>query len=175
MSRVHVGIEIDADPDTVWQVVEPIERHVDWMADAESIRFTSAQSRGVGTTFVCRTKVGPLRLDDHMAVTEWQPGAVMGVDHRGIVAGSGRFTITALDLGRRTRFEWTEQLHFPWYLGGPVGAAVGSRLVLAPIWRRNLRRLRTLVEAQPGRAGTASPSDAPSATSAADGAADSTG
>ena len=34
MSRVSVAVEIEATPARVWEVVEPIENHVDWMADA---------------------------------------------------------------------------------------------------------------------------------------------
>ncbi len=146
MSRIAVFVEIDATPDIVWSVVEPIEHHVDWMADAEAIRFSTDQRRGVGTTFVCDTKVGPFRLADHMEITKWEPGLVMGVRHHGIVTGEGQFTLTPIDLDRRTRFEWTEVLHFPWYLGGPIGEMLGGRVVLRAIWRRNLRRLRTLVE-----------------------------
>lgn len=148
MGRIRVEIEIDAPPGAVWDVVEPIERHVDWMADAEAIRFTGEQTRGVGTEFVCETKVGPIRLDDRMVVTEWEPGRAMGVRHDGIVSGTGVFDLTAIDAGRRTRFSWTEDLDFPWYLGGRVGEAIGGPLVMKPIWRRNLRRLKALVESR---------------------------
>ena len=56
------------------------------------------------------------------------------------------FVIEPIDLGRRTRFIWSEQLDFPWFLGGPLGEAIGGPLVMRPIWTRNLRRLKTLVE-----------------------------
>jgi hypothetical protein len=82
-----------------------------------------------------------------MEITEWEPAAVMGVRHTGLVTGAGRFTLTPIDLGRRTRFTWQETLHFPWWMGGPIGATIGGRIALAPIWRRNLRELRALVEA----------------------------
>ncbi len=147
MARIRVGVEIDATPQQVWQVVEPVERHVDWMHDAVAITFTTEQTRGVGTTFVCDTKVGPLRLADRMELTEWVPGEAMGVRHTGMVTGEGRFTLTPIDLARRTRFTWEETLRFPWWMGGPVGAFVGGRIVLAAIWRRNLRGLKRLVEA----------------------------
>jgi uncharacterized protein YndB with AHSA1/START domain len=147
VSRIRVSVEIDAPPAAVWAVVEPVERHVDWMADAEEIRFHTAQTRDVGTRFVCATRVGPLRLADEMEITEWVPGEVMGVRHSGLVTGVGRFTLAAIDLDRRTRFAWEEDLHFPWYLGGRVGELLGGRFVLRGIWRRNLLRLRALVEA----------------------------
>ena len=34
-----------------WEDVRDLASHVTWMADAESIRFTSERTSGVGTTF----------------------------------------------------------------------------------------------------------------------------
>ena len=141
-----MAVDIDATPAAVWAVVEPVERHVDWMHDAVAIRFESDQTRGVGTRFLCDTKVGPIRLVDKMEITAWNPNQSMGVRHAGIVTGTGTFTLAPIDLGRRTRFSWSEELTFPWWLGGPIGAFVGGRVVLRAIWRRNLRNLARLVE-----------------------------
>ena len=148
MSRITVSIEIDAPPQRVWEVVEPIERHVDWMTDAVAIRFAGQQTRGVGTRFVCDTKVGPFTLTDRMEVTAWDPGRAMGVRHSGVVSGSGVFTLEPIDLDRRTRFTWTEELRFPWYVGGPVAALIGGQAVLRWIWRRNLRALDRAVQSR---------------------------
>lgn len=148
---IEVSIDIDASVERVWQVVEPIERHVDWMADAVAIRFKTEQTRGVGTEFFCDTKVGPIKLVDEMTITEWAPNAVMGVRHTGIVTGTGVFTLVALDNNSHTRFTWQEELTFPWYLGGPVGAIVGGQLVMKAIWRRNLKKLKQIVEASNGQ------------------------
>lgn len=144
MSNIKVSIEIDATPEKVWQIVEPIERHVDWMHDAVAIHFTSDQTRGVGTAFLCDTKVGPIRLTDKMEITEWVPGKAMGVKHIGIVTGTGVFTLESLSNGTRTLFKWEEKLVFPWFLGGPLGAFVGGKIVLRQIWKRNLRGLAAL-------------------------------
>ena len=144
MSNIKVSIEIDATPEKVWQIVEPIERHVDWMHDAVAIRFTSDQTRGVGTAFLCDTKVGPIRLTDKMEITEWVPGKAMGVKHIGIVTGTGVFTLESLSNGTRTLFKWEEKLVFPWFLGGPLGAFVGGKIILRQIWKRNLRGLAAL-------------------------------
>ncbi|MDQ1466924.1 MAG: hypothetical protein QOH10_1339, partial [Actinomycetota bacterium] len=46
----------------------------------------------------------------------------------------------------RTRFCWTERLHFPWWMGGPVGERV-AKPVLRRLWRANLTRLRHVAEA----------------------------
>ena len=146
MAGITVSIDIDAPVDKVWQVVEPVERHVDWMADAVAIRFTGEQTHGVGTTFECDTKVGPITLVDKMEITDWVPRERMGVRHSGVVTGTGHFSLKPIDLDRRTRFTWTEELVFPWWLGGPIGALVGGRVVMGAIWRRNLRALAKIVE-----------------------------
>jgi hypothetical protein len=146
MGSIRVDTVIGRDPATVWETVGRIERHVDWMLDAESIRFTSATQAGTGTTFDCVTKIGPVRLLDKMEITEWEPGAIMGVRHFGVVTGSGRFILEAVDEGR-TRFTWDETLRFPWWMGGRVGGVVGDR-VMKVVWRRNLAKLKAQVEAR---------------------------
>ena len=144
MGRIRVSTVIDAPPAQVWDEVRHVGRHVDWMADAEEIRFTSRRHSGVGTTFDCLTKVGPIRLTDKMEITDWRDGKLMGVRHVGLVTGTGRFTVTKAR-GGRTRFTWDERLKFPWWLGGPVGGVVGGR-IMRQIWKRNLRVLKALVE-----------------------------
>ena len=151
MSDVTVSIDIDATPAEVWAVVEPVERHVDWMADARAIRFESERTRGVGTTFLCDTKIGPITLTDRMEITEWTPATAtqdgaMGVRHTGVVTGTGVFTVEPLAGGRRTKFTWVEDLTFPWYLGGRLGEIVAGRTVLPFVWKRNLANLRRIVE-----------------------------
>jgi carbon monoxide dehydrogenase subunit G len=145
MAGIRVSIDIAAPIERVWAVVEPVERHVDWMADAESIEFVSDQRRGVGTAFLCVTKVGPIKLTDKMRITKWEPQRAMGVEHVGIVTGTGVFTLESVD-AHKTRFVWEERLDFPWWLGGPLGALIGGKIVLRAIWRGNLRRLAALCE-----------------------------
>jgi len=157
MGTVAVEVVIDAPPARVWEVVEPVERHVDWMADAVAITFQGDQRRGVGTTFDTATRVGPIRLTDRMTITEWEPGRAMGVRHVGVVTGVGRFTLQET-VGGATLFSWREQLHFPWWLGGPLGEGVAGRFVLARIWRRNLERLKAIAEAGPSHGAGAGPS-----------------
>ena len=145
MATIRVSTVIDADTAEVWDAVEDIGTHVDWMADAEAIRFTSDQTAGVGTTFECDTKVGPFRLTDVMEITEWEPRSVMGVRHTGLVTGTGRFTLHPAGPDR-TEFRWEEELIFPFWMGGPLRNPIGGR-ILEWIWRRNLKRLKAKVEA----------------------------
>jgi hypothetical protein len=143
--KIRVHTVIDVPPDRLWRMLERIEDHVEWMADARAITFTGAQRRGVGTEFDCLTAIGPLRTTDRMVITEWEPKRAMGVVHRGVFVGRGRFTLQRRR-GGRTKFTWQERLTFPWFLGGPVGA-FAAKPVLRWVWRRNLRRLKALAEA----------------------------
>jgi hypothetical protein len=145
MALLRVSTIIDAPPKVVWATIEDISRHVDWMEDAVAIRFTGRGHDGVGTTFDCDTKIGPIGLTDRLEITAWSRGKAMGVRHVGLVTGTGRFTLRRARHGR-TRFSWKERLTFPWWMGGPVGGVVGGR-VLKRVWKRNLANLKALVEA----------------------------
>lgn len=140
MARIRVSTTIEAPIDAVWEYVRRIDSHTEWMADAESISFQGKQTEGVGTAFECLTKVGPLSLNDAMVVTEWAEQEAIGVRHTGLVTGEGRFTLTPAGTGR-TEFCWTEELQFPWWMGGVLGDIVGAR-ILEWVWRRNLKTLR---------------------------------
>jgi hypothetical protein len=145
VTTIRVSALFHRPPAEVWARVEDLGSHVEWMADAEAIRFTSDRRQGVGTTFDCDTRVGPLHLTDHMQVTLWREGEAIGVRHVGLVTGDGRFTLTPRGT-RSTEFAWEERLTFPWWMGAAVGAAIGGQ-VLKLLWRGNLRRLKALVEA----------------------------
>ena len=145
--HIHLCVTMGAPVERVWQTVERIDTHTDWMTDAESITFRTDQRAGVGTEFDCLTRVGPFSTVDTMRVTEWEPNAVMGIHHCGLVTGTGRFTLRAVGAGV-TEFCWDEDLIFPARMGAAIGARV-SRPILMRIWRANLAQLRTLAEANP--------------------------
>jgi hypothetical protein len=146
---VEVSIVVDAPLDRVWAAVEPIEDHVRWMTDAESITFTGPMRRGVGTTFECATRIGPFRTTDRMVVTQWEAPHLMGIRHEGLFTGVGRFVLTQVTPSS-TRFTWSEQIRFPWWLGGPLGTRAAEP-VLRRVWDGNLRRLARLVTShEPG-------------------------
>jgi len=145
MPGIAVEIVIDAPASFVWSDVEDISSHTEWMKDAEAIRFLGEQRSGVGTRFECDTVVGPFKLTDVMEITEWSRPRAMGVRHDGLVGGNGTFTLEPS--GSATIFSWVEALKFPWYLAGPLGAAV-ARPVLRAIWRGNLRRLKHRIESR---------------------------
>ncbi len=144
MSDIKIKVCIRAPLSVVWETVADVRTHTEWMADAESITLTSHCSSGVGTTFDCVTRIGPFRTVDRMEITEWVEERTMGVVHRGLISGSGRFTLREVGPSA-TAFSWEESLVFPWWIGGGL-TSIGSRPVLKAVWRRNLRRLSRLVE-----------------------------
>ena len=142
-SLLHqLAVEIPASPDRVWAELADLGSHHLWMADADDILFEGPQTAGLGTRMLVPTRVGPFRTTDLMTVTEWDVGRAMSVEHVGAVSGSGRFELEPSGTG--TRLTWSEQLRFPWWLGGPVGAWLAGP-VLKRIWRANLSRLAARV------------------------------
>ena len=137
MAKIRLEIEIAAPPDAVWRVLSDLSSYAEWMADAESITFTSDQTRGVGTEMRVLTKVGPLHTSDIMTVNEWKEGHSIAVSHRGLVTGEGRLEI--FGDGTSSILVWTEALRFPWWLGGPITAFLAGS-VLKRIWSKNLDR-----------------------------------
>ncbi|MCB1247704.1 MAG: hypothetical protein KDB69_10590, partial [Acidimicrobiia bacterium] len=111
-------------------------RHDEWMADAESIEFAGSRRVGVGTVMFVDTRIGPLRTEDVMVVTDWVERESINVVHLGLVSGEGRFVLT--DHTNGTEFTWDEELMFPL---GFLGVMVEwiARPVLRAIWRRNLK------------------------------------
>ncbi len=145
---LRVEVVIHASPAAVWGHLEDIASHTAWMADAVAIEFLTDRRQGEGTRFACRTRVGFLSTTDLMEISEWSPPRLMGVRHSGAVSGEGRFELHPA--GDSTTMTWVEQLHFPWWFGGPLGATL-ARPVLRRIWQGNLNRLKDLVEATPHR------------------------
>jgi hypothetical protein len=113
------------------------------MQDAVRIPFTTEQRRGVGAAFECLTRVGPFSTTDHFVVTEWIPGKVMGIEHRGAVTGTGEFRLRDERDGR-TRFCWEEHVRLPWWFGGAI-ERIGKR-VLHHVWKGNVARLKASIE-----------------------------
>ncbi|PZR81867.1 MAG: hypothetical protein DLM65_05045 [Candidatus Aeolococcus gillhamiae] len=139
ITHIRVSTFIRAPRLVVWRAVSDIGSHVRWMHDADSIRFTSSRTSGLGTTFECATRVGPFRLHDTMEVVEWKERRAVGILHTGVVAGTGRFTLKLRPGG--TLLTWDERLRFPWWTGGPLTGML-AKPVLRRIWKANLAALK---------------------------------
>src|SRR5581483_12504134 len=97
---MRTSLTIPASTDRVWAELSDIEGSAGWMDEAISIKVTSPQHRGVGTTFVCRVRIGPLRVRDKLRVTEWVEGKRIRVVREGRVRGWDQF-----ELKRKGRHE----------------------------------------------------------------------
>lgn len=149
MREVSVSIQVSAPVNEVWNRLSDLATHSEWMSDATSILFDGDQRRGVGVAMTVPTRVGPLRVVDIMEVDEWTEQERIGVRHRGRIGGWGRFELSGDRNG--SILVLTEQLHFPWYMGGPV---IGwfARPVLRRVFRANLVSFGRWVESgsEPG-------------------------
>ena len=134
---------IDAPSEVVWSHLSDLRSHPEWMSDAMGIEFESEQTSGEGTRMRVLTRVGPFRTTDLMTVVEWEPPRVISVAHHGVICGTGRFEINSTSMG--TTLIWSEDLRFPWWLGGFFGGRV-ARPVLRSIWNRNLDAFKDIVE-----------------------------
>lgn len=142
MARVTVSIEIPKPIGEVWNEASRLDRHADWMVDAEHIEFLDDRRSGIGTAMRVRTRVGPLVVHDDITVEEWAEPRLITVSHHGLVSGTGSFLFEPTADG--TRFSWQEELAFPWYLGGGVTGLI-ARPVLRRIWKRNLGRFAAMI------------------------------
>ncbi len=144
MAHISLSIMIDAPPAAVWASVSDLASHTEWMQDAVAIRFVSDATAGAGVVMDCDTKIGPFRVTDRLVVTEWDEGRVIAIRHEGAVTGTGRFLLATAG-PEQTLFSWTEDLRFPWWMGGPAGAAA-ARPALIWTWRRSLAALRAHIQ-----------------------------
>lgn len=143
MTTIVSRTAIRAAPAIVWQLATDLAAQPDWMCDLVAIRFVSAQTSGLGVVMDCDTRIGPVRFTDRMVVTEWAERQAIAIRHEGLITGTGRFRIEPHLTG--TWFTWTEDLQFPWWLGGPAAGAA-ARPVLTANFRRDLAALRRLAE-----------------------------
>ena len=140
---IDLTVVFDAPLERVWAELSDLASHPEWMSDAGSVEFLTESRHGVGTLMRASTEVGPIRLADTMRVIEWEDLQRITVEHVGPVTGSGSFQIRPIVEG--TELRWVETLIFPWWLGGPMGAAL-ARPILSRIWRGSLEKLRVRVE-----------------------------
>lgn len=144
MARVRVSRVIDAPASEVWAFVADIGGHAGWQIDVRSIEFTSVRHRGVGTTYLCDTRLGPIRMGIPMTVTEWSEGKAVAVSYEGSLSGGGRITVKRRRRNR-TKVTWAARVRLPWWLGGPIGA-LGSAQLLRIVWTANLKHLASAVQ-----------------------------
>ncbi len=145
MTTIQISTQINVSPEILWEELRHIDRHVNWMNDAVAITFLSPSAEGVGTKFSCLTKIGPFKTTDIMTITQWEDSRTMGVEHVGLVKGSGTFQIVPHREG--STITWQESLTFPWWMLGSFGSLAASP-ILRVIWKKNLKNLNEIIESK---------------------------
>jgi carbon monoxide dehydrogenase subunit G len=134
--EIRIEQEVRAPREEVWKELSDLGSHASWMRDAREVQFLGESTSGVGTRMRVPTRIGPVRTNDILEVTDWVEGKSMTVRHLGIVSGTGQFR---LEGDGPTVVIWEEELRFPWWLGGLI-AAMAARPFLDLIWSGNLKR-----------------------------------
>ena len=114
------------------------------MADAERIEFLTTEKVGDKVEFDCLTKIGPFTVRDSMRVINWDEPNSITVVHKGLFKGEGTLSLQHLS-PEYCEIHWSEQIAFPPFLLGPIGAQA-AKPILERIWKKNLERLETLLK-----------------------------
>ena len=113
MTRIDVHLDLPHAIARVWDRLTDWKSHSAWIPN--TVVTITKQTNGLGTEFVGITRIGPLRLDDPMTVTEFQaPSAGRAsctITKTGsVLGGTAGFTLSVVDAST-TRLDWFEDIH----------------------------------------------------------------
>jgi len=113
MTRIDVQLDLSHDIDHVWDRLTDWPTHAAWIPN--TVVTVTKGTNGIGTEFVGITRIGPLRLDDPMTVSELQTPragrASCTITKTGsVLGGTAGFVLTAVD-DSTTRLDWFEDIH----------------------------------------------------------------
>ena len=113
MTRIDVQVNLPHGTVHVWEKVTDWAAHSAWIPN--TVVTVTKGTNGIGTEFVGITRIGPLRLDDPMTVSEIQtPNAGRAsctiIKTGSVLGGTAGFVLTAVD-DSTTRLDWFEDIH----------------------------------------------------------------
>jgi carbon monoxide dehydrogenase subunit G len=113
MTRIDVQLNLPHGIDHVWDRLTDWQSHSAWIPN--TVVTITKQTGGLGTEFVGITRLGPLRLDDPMTVSEFQaPKAGRAsctiIKTGSVLGGTAGFVLAAVD-DFTTRLDWFEDIH----------------------------------------------------------------
>ncbi len=113
MTRIGVQLNLPHGIDHVWDRLTDWPSHSAWIPN--TVVTVTTPTTGVGTEFVGKTRIGPIRLVDPMTVFEFQaPEAGRAscaiIKTGSVLGGTAGFVLTALD-DSTTRLDWFEDVH----------------------------------------------------------------
>jgi carbon monoxide dehydrogenase subunit G len=144
MPLYRAEIAIDVPTARVWDALLDWEGSSRWMVPPTTVEIMGERTNRPGMRVHAVSRLGPLRLVDHMVVTDWEPEREIRVRHVGWpLRGDGIFRVEPDGTG--ARFVWVEDLVLPL---GIVGELAGS--LLKPLAERALaascRNLKSTLE-----------------------------
>lgn len=153
MAVVTRHVSIAAPPGRVWALLADIEGQPRWMRDLKEVRVTSPGPIGLGTRAVGRIRMFGLPAEDPIEIDAWDPGRHFGLRHLGRFSGRGDIWLS-VDGSGGTVVRWRETIAPDLEsLGVPRPMGMAWRLiepafavVLALVFRADLRRLKRLAE-----------------------------
>jgi carbon monoxide dehydrogenase subunit G len=113
MTRIDIQMDLPHGIGHVWDRLTDWASHSAWIPN--TVVIITKQTNGRGTEFVGITRIGPLRLDDPMAVSEFQApkagrAACTIIKTGSVLGGTAGFVLTALD-DSTTRLDWFEDIY----------------------------------------------------------------
>jgi carbon monoxide dehydrogenase subunit G len=113
MTRIDVQLDLPHGIDHVWDRLTDWQSHSAWIPN--TVVTVTKGTNGIGTEFVGVTRIGPIRLDDPMTVSEFQtPRAGRAsctiIKTGSVLGGTAGFVLTAVD-DSTTRLDWFEDIH----------------------------------------------------------------
>jgi len=143
MAHLEIRKFIPASPESVWTVLEDLERQGEWMVDVRSLEVISEQKRGAGAVMRVTSELfGQPVVHDVMTITRWEPPARLDVEHRGQFEGTGSFLLDRVHNG--TILTWVEDFAPPLGPLGEAGFALAVRPHLLRVFARSMENVRRL-------------------------------
>jgi uncharacterized protein YndB with AHSA1/START domain len=145
--RVHLGVDIEAPPETVWSYLVEPEKAMQWYDMLEVFEYTT-EERGPGSTFYWEEEVRGKIYWNHFRTTEWVPNRVFAYEMTESSFFKGyteRWAIEPTATG--CRFSFDDSLIFPY---GPWGRVMGwfGEKMAKKSSQQILENLKRLAEAE---------------------------
>ena len=145
--RVHLGVDIEAPPETVWSYLVEPEKVMQWYDMLEVFEYTN-EERGPGSTFYWEEDVRGKIYRNHFRTTEWVPNRVFAyemTESSFFKCYTERWALEPTPTG--CRFSFDDSLVFPY---GPWGRVMGwfGEKMAKKSSRQILQNLKRLSEAE---------------------------
>lgn len=145
--RVHMGVDIEAPPETVWTFLIEPEKTMQWFDSLEVFEYTG-DGPGPGATFYWEEVVRGKTYTNHFRTTEWVPNRVFAyemTESNFFKAYTERWEIRPTPTG--CHFSFDDNLVFPYGIWGKVMGWFGERLAKKS-GAQLLQNLKRLAEAE---------------------------